>query len=122
MLEMPCNSKNLTSYHCACTRDLHGNVMYLIRMFNFMYLSLFLDMFPPLDPRCPLVNKMSPHIYTTYISGIFSLGGGGGNRVVDAKEDNIQLKTLTSGGKYSVLKYTAASTVQIYKILSCRRG
>ena len=52
------------------------------------------------------------------------VGGGGGrvNRVVDAKEDNIQLKILTSGGKYSVSKYTEASTVQIYKIVSYRRG
>ena len=39
---------------------------------------------------------------------------GGGNRVVDAKEDYIQLKPLTSGGKYSVSKYTEVSTVQIY--------
>ena len=31
-------------------------------------------------------------------------------------------KTLTSGGKYSVSKYTEASTVQIYKIVSCGRG
>ena len=40
---------------------------------------------------------------------------GGGGRVVDVKEDNIQLKILTSGGKYFVSKYTEASTVQIYK-------
>ena len=83
---------------------------------------LFLDMhpltFPPpphTDPRCPLVNEMSSHIYTTYVSCILGLVG---NRVVD----NIQLKTLTSGGKYSVSKYTEASTVQINKIVSCRRG
>ena len=31
-----------------------------------------------------------------------------------AKEDNIQLKTLTPGGKYSVSIYTEASTVQVY--------
>ena len=74
---------------------------------------------PPLDPRCPLVNKMSLHIYTTYVCGILGLGE---NRVVEVKEDNIQLKTLTSGGKYSVSKYTEASTVQIYKIVSCMRG
>ena len=53
------------------------------------------------------------------LSGIIGLEG---NRVVEAKEDNIQLKTLTSGGKYSVSKYTEASTIQIYKIVSCRRG
>ena len=119
MVEMSCNSKNLTSYHWACARDLHENVMYVIRMLNSEYISLFLDMFPPLDPRCPLVNEMSPHIYTTYVNGILGLGG---NRVVDTKEDNIQLKTLTSGGKYSVSKYTEASTIQIYKIVSCRIG
>ena len=27
-------------------------------------------------------------------------GGGEGNRVVEVNEDNIQLKTLTSGSKY----------------------
>ena len=43
--------------------------------------------------------------------------GLGGNRVVEAKEDKIQLGTLTSGAKYSVLKYTEASTEQIYKII-----
>ena len=42
-----------------------------------------------------------------------SLGG-----VVDA---NIQLKTLTSGGKYSV-SISEASTVQIYKMVSCWLG
>ena len=81
--------------------------MYVIRMLNSVYLSLFLDMFPPLDPRCPLVNEMSPHIYTTYVSGILGLGG---NRVVDAKE-NIHLKTLTSGGKYS--------SFEIYRGINC---
>ena len=93
--------------------------MDVIKTLNSVYISLFLDMFPrtPLppppphpDPRYPLVNEMSPHIYTTYANGILGLGE---KQVVDAKEDNIQLKTLTSGGKYSVSKYTAASTVQI---------
>ena len=94
--------------------------MYVIRTLNFVYISLFLDMLlPPPDPRCPLVNEMSPHMYTTYVNGILGLGG---NRVADAKEDNLQLKTLTSGGKYSVSKYTEVSTVQVYKIISCRRG
>ena len=45
-VEMPCNSKGFTAYHCACARDLHGNVRYVIRMLNFVYLSLFLDMSP----------------------------------------------------------------------------
>ena len=53
----------------------------------------------------------------TYIHNIYYKWhlGSWGAHVVDAKEDNIQLKTLTSGGKYSVLKYTEASTVQIYE-------
>ena len=91
--------------------------MYVIRTLNSVYLSLFLDMSPhTLDPRCPLVNKMSLHIYTCKWhlgSGV----GGGGNRVVEVKQDNIQLKTLTSGSKYTVSKYTVASTVQILKSL-----
>ena len=63
---------------------------------------------------------MSQHIYTTYVlvNGILGLcfegGWGGGDRVVEAKEDSIQLKTLTSGAKYSISKYIEASTVQIY--------
>ena len=90
------------------------------RTLSSVYLSLFLDISaPPPDPRCPLVKEMLPHIYTTYVSGILGLVG---DRVVDPKKDNLQLKTLTSGGKYSVSKYTEASTVQIYKIVSCRPG
>ena len=117
MVEMSCNSEHLTSYYCACARDLHGNVMFVIRTLNSVYLSLFLDT-PPPNPRCPLIKEMSPHIYTTYVSGTLGLGG---NRIVDAKKDTMQLKTLTSGGKYSVSKYTEASAVQIYKFVSCRR-
>ena len=115
---MPCNSKILTSYQCA--RGLHGNVMFVIRMLNSVYLSLFLDMFP-LRPNCPLVNEMSLHIYTTHVSGILGLGG---NRVVDVKEDNIQLKTFNIRWQiqYSVSKYTETSTVQIhvYQMVSWR--
>ena len=96
MVEMPCNYKNLTSYHCVCASDLHRNVMYAIRTLKSVYLNLFLDMSAPLDPRCPLDNEMLSHIYTTSVSGILSLGG---NRVDDFKEDNMQPKTLTSGGK-----------------------
>ena len=75
MVEMPCSYKNLTSYHCICARDLHGNVMYVIRKLNSVFLNLFLDMFLPLDPKCPLVNEMLSHIYTKYVSGILGLGG-----------------------------------------------
>ena len=37
-----------------------------------------------------------------------------GNRVVEAKEDNIKLKTLTTGAKCSDSKYTDA---QLYKYI-----
>ena len=118
MVEISCNSKNLTSYHCACARDLHGNVMYVIRTPKSVYISLFLYMSPPPPPPPVTKPKMSfgQRNVATYIHNICkwqlgSRGRGGGRRVVDAKEDNIQLKTLTSGGKYSVSKYTEASTV-----------
>ena len=93
--------------------------MYVIRMLNSVYLSLFLDMFPP-RPKMSFGQRN----VVTYIHNIckWDLGSRGGNSVVDTKEDNIQLKTLTSGGKYSVSKYTEASAVQIYKIVSCRHG
>ena len=71
---------------------------------------------------------MPPHIYTTYVSGILGLVGGGGgawDSVVDAKKDNMQLKNLTLGGKYSISKYNEASTVHIYiykNIVTYRRG
>ena len=87
MVEMPCKTKKKKKkkkkkknnfFHCACASDLHGNMVYVIKTLNSVCLSLFLDMFPPpptLDPRWPFVNEMSPHIYTTYVSGILGLGG-----------------------------------------------
>ena len=123
---MTCNSKNLTSYHCACARELHGKVMFVIRMLNSVYISLFLDMFPPppppLNPRCPLVNEMSPHIYTSYVNGIFGLGGGGGEQGCWHQRRQHTTENFNIRCKYSVSKYTKASTVQIYKIVSYRRG
>ena len=108
-----------TSYQCACIKDLHGNVMYVIRTLNSVFLSsLFLDMLPP-----RLKMSFGQRNIAIYIHKICKWHlGSRGNRVVDAKEDNIQLKTLTLHGKYSVSKYTEASTVQIYKIVSCGRG
>ena len=93
--------------------------MYVIRTLNSVYVSLYLDMFPP-RPKMSFGQRN----VAIYIHNIRKWDLGlGGNRVVDAKEDNIQLKTLTSGGKYSVSTYTEASTVQIYKIvIRCRRG
>ena len=56
-------------------------------------------------------------------SGVGDGGAGGGGLGQGCRHQRrIQLKTLTVGGKYSVSKYTAASTVQIYKIVSCRSG
>ena len=37
--------------------------------------SLFLDAFPPLDPRCPLDNCMSLYKYTTCVKDVLGLGG-----------------------------------------------
>ena len=59
---------------------------------------------------------MLHHVYATYVSWIWGLEG---KRVFETQEDNIQVKTLA---KYSVLKYTEASTIQIYKIVGCKRG
>ena len=73
---------------------------------------LFLDMFPTLDPRCPLVNEMLLHKYTTYVSGILGLGEEQGCR---RQRRQHATENLTSGGKYSVSKYTEASALQIYR-------
>ena len=44
------------------------------------------------------------------------------NRVDKAKEDGIQIATLATGAKQSVLRYTEASIVQMYKIVACKCG
>ena len=92
--------------------------MYVIRTLNFVYLSLFLDMFPQLEPRGPLANEMSQHIYTTYVSGILGLGGEQGCRS-QRRQNTTENFNI---GCQIVLKYTQASIVYIYKIISCRRG
>ena len=81
-------------------------------------------MFPPRPKTSFGQRNVARYIHNICKWHLGSGGGGGrwGDRVVDAKEDNIQLKTLTSGGKYLVSTYTEASTVQIYKIVCCRRG
>ena len=53
-------------------KNLHENVIYAIKTLNFVYITSFLDMLP-LDPRCPLANRMSQNIYTTYVSGLLGL-------------------------------------------------
>ena len=109
---MPFNSKSLSTYHCACARDLHRNVICANRTLNFVYLSLFLDMFPIPTPR-PKMSFGQRNV-ATYIHNLCKrhLGSRG----------ELGCRTLTSGAKYLVLKYTEASTVQIYKTVSCRHG
>ena len=78
---MPCNSKRSSTYHRACARDLHENMIYIIRTLNFVYLIFFFFGYvPPLDPRCPWAKEMSQHIYKTYVSDILDLGGEQGCR------------------------------------------
>ena len=54
----------------------------------------------PLDPRCHLDNKMSLHMYTTYVKGVVGLGG---SRVVQAKEDIRHLTNVSHFAKWSFL-------------------
>ena len=70
--------------------------MYVIRTLNSVYLSLFLDMPPPPIPKMSFGQQNVITYVHNSVSGILGLGG---NRVVEVKEDNIQLKTLTSGGQ-----------------------
>ena len=57
----------------------------------------------PLHPRCHLDNKMSLHIYTTYVKGVVGLGRGVGGRVVQAKEDIRYLTNVSHFAKWSFL-------------------
>ena len=93
---MPCNSKGFYVYHCACANDLHGNVMYSIRILNSEYLSFFLDMPSSPRPKMPFNQRK----IATYIHNICKWNiGSRGNKAVEAKEDSTQLQTLTSGAK-----------------------
>ena len=68
---------------------------------------------PPLDPRCrPLVNEMSPHIYTTYVSGILGLGGEQGYR----QRRQHTTENFNIRWQIPVSKYTEAPTVQTNNI------
>ena len=53
---MPFVSKTLQYSFCACARSIHKIVMFVIEKMKLVSFSLFLDAFPPLDPRCPLDN------------------------------------------------------------------
>ena len=124
MAEMTCNSKNLTFYHCACARELHGKVMFVIRMLNSVYISLFLDMFPP-PPSKPKMFfgqwNVATYIHIICKSHLGSRGGGGEQGCWHQRRQHTT-ENFNIRCKYSVSKYTEASTVQIYKIVSYRRG
>ena len=124
MVEMPCNSKKkIISYHCACASDLHGNMVHVIKTLNSVCLSLFLDMFPPSPHPRPKMTFCQRNV-ATYIHNIckWHLGSRWGTGLSMPKKATYNWKLYHLGGKYSVSKYTEASTVQIYKMVSCRRG
>ena len=75
---MPFISKTLRYSFCACVRNILKIVTFVIEKMKLAFFSLFLGAFPPLDPRCPLDNKMSLYKYITYVNGVLGLGGGGG--------------------------------------------
>ena len=89
---MPCNSKHLTC-HCACARDLHGSVIFVIRTLNSIYLSLFLDMFPP--PPRPKMSFGQRNV-TTYVHNIckWHLGSRWGTGLLTPKKTTCNLKLL----------------------------
>ena len=69
---------------------MHQNVKsvleYRVIKFNFKYVPLSES-----DPRHPLANKF--FITSIYNISKWHLGSSGGNRVIEAKEISIQLKT-----------------------------
>ena len=78
---MPFISKILWYSFCACVRNILKNVTFIIEKMKLASFSLFLDAFPPLDPRSPLDNEMSLYkIYKICKWRLGSRGGGGGER------------------------------------------
>ena len=73
---MPFIFKTLRYSFCACVRNILKIVTFVIEKMKLASFSLFLDAFLPLDPRCPLENYISLYKYTTYVKGVFGLGGG----------------------------------------------
>ena len=53
---MPFVSKTLQYPFCPCVRNILKIVMFVFEKMKLVSFSLFLDAFPPLDPRCPLDN------------------------------------------------------------------
>ena len=79
-IELLCKSK-LFGIPSAHAYGLHTKIVtFLIEKIKLVSFSLFLDASPPtplLDPRCPLDNDMPLNTYTTYVKGVFGLGGKG---------------------------------------------
>ena len=67
---MPFVSRTLQYSFCACVQNILKIVMFVFEKMKRVSLILFLDAFP-LDPRCPLDNRTSLHIY------VLGLGGKG---------------------------------------------
>ena len=84
---MPFIFETLWYSFCACVRNILKIVTFVIEKMKLASFSLFLDAFPPpLDPRCPLDNKMALYKYMTYVKGVLGLGGGGGGGVYKRKK------------------------------------
>ena len=52
-------SQTLPYSFCACVRNTPKIVTFVNGKMKMVSFSLFLDAFPPLDPRCPFDNDMS---------------------------------------------------------------
>ena len=131
MLKMPCSSKNLTSYRCACARDLHGNMMYVIRMLNSVCLSLLLDMFPP-GPKIPFGQRnVATYIHNICKWHLWSRGGCAGARGSEqgcrhqrsqhtTENLNIRFRNIPSHQLYKYIKSLVVGVVEQLFILLYR--
>ena len=94
---MLCNFKNLNIGHCECAEHMHQNVLLsVLQTLNIMLLSLILHMIPPQaeDALWP-TNFLNKYIQYIQVESWVKVG----NRVVEAKEISIQLKTKTTAAK-----------------------
>ena len=51
--------QTLPYFFCACVRNTPKSVSFVIGNMKLVSFSLFLDAFPPIEPRCPLDNDIS---------------------------------------------------------------
>ena len=86
----------------------------VIEKMKLVSFSLFLDASPLLDPRCPLDNWTSLYKYTTYVKGVLGLGGGG-EGVLQAKEDINRLTKIDHFARWSFL--LDINCINIYSIV-----